>query len=78
MNRNDQIKMMVQVREAVYQLIQESFDLMDKTLEANTFKKDDKKLIRAPRARLELKNLRLEILKNIKDIGKEYEGDSNE
>lgn len=78
MDRKERIDLMLDVRKSVLMIVTAVFDQIDLDLEDYTFTQDNKKLIRAPRARLALKALRTETLDRIASIGAEYEGDSDE
>ena len=72
--RAERVKMMLDIRNAVYNLVKNVFDEIDRDLESFTFTKDNVKMIRASRARLKLKSTRKSTLEHIAAIGEEYEG----
>ena len=49
--RAERVKMMLDIRNAVYNLVKNVFDEIDRDLESFTFTKDNVKMIRASRAR---------------------------
>jgi len=73
MNRQQKIKLFTDIKNSLLLILQGAFDSIDEELEKCTFTKDDTKLIRASRARLAIKSVRQDTLRNIKEIGQGYE-----
>lgn len=73
MNRQQKIKLFIDIKQSLLLILEKAFDNIDEELDKFTFTKDDTKLIRAARARLAIKSVRQDTLRNIKEIGQGYE-----
>lgn len=73
MNRSERIKIMVNIRKSIHDLVKDIFDTIDQEIESNTAILENEKIVKASKVRFALKHLRQEKLMAISNIGKEYE-----
>jgi len=73
LERAERVQIMLDIRAAVFNLVEKVFDEIDADLENFTFTQDNVKMIRASRARLTLKSTRKLTLDSISAIGADYE-----
>jgi hypothetical protein len=73
MSSEERLMLLVEIRNAVYGIVKSIFDDIDTSITMYTFKKEDIKLARVSKLRMQLKALRAEKLDTISNIGKMHE-----
>lgn len=73
MNIQQKIKLFTEIKKSLLLILEGAFDSIDEELDKYTFTRDDIKLIRSAKARLAIKSVRQDTLKNIKEIGQVYD-----
>lgn len=71
--RSEKIQQLVEIRKAVYNVVDKVFEEILSDLEDFTFEKESVKLIRASRAKLAIRSLRKTTLERLANLGEKYE-----
>lgn len=69
----ERLQILKEIRAAVYGIVKNIFDDFDTTIKMYTFTKDDIKVARVAKLRMQLKALRAEKLSTLENIGKAHE-----
>jgi hypothetical protein len=73
MSSEERLALLVDIRDAVYGIIKSIFDDIDTNIQMYTYTKEDVKVARVSKLRMQLKTLRAEKLDTISNIGKAHE-----
>ena len=73
MSSEERLALLIEIRNAVFGIVKAVFDDIDTSIQMYTYTKEDVKVARVSKLRMQLKALRAEKLETISNIGKMHE-----